>query len=142
MSVKISLEIMVTRVLIWRVAGSNSRNIYFPFDIVNDTAIDVATEMVKELEISDWEPSEIAEMIEEQISFLVPSWGSPLLEQDLHHQSFSFEEEEDDVDDDDINNGPFCSSSCSSPHNSLLAFNSSHFARGNNGDRNWIQGLS
>ncbi|KAJ6765420.1 SERINE/THREONINE-PROTEIN KINASE WNK WITH NO LYSINE -RELATED [Salix purpurea] len=45
-----------------------TRNIYFPFDIMNDTAIDVAMEMVKELEITDWEPFEIADMIEEQIS--------------------------------------------------------------------------
>lgn len=124
--------------------GNNARNIYFPFDIVNDTAIDVATEMVKELEISDWEPPEIAEMIEEQIYSLVPSWkewGSPRSEQDLHEQiSFSYGEEEDD--NDDINNRPFYSSSCSSSHNSLLALISSHFLRGNNMtscDRNWIQ---
>ena len=116
---------------------------------MNDTAIDVATEMVKELEISDWEPSEIAEMIEEQISSLVPSWkdwGSPRLEQDCLQHSFSYEEEEEEEedDDDDIAKRPFYSASCSSSQNSLLALNSSHFLCGNNltfVDRNWIQGI-
>ncbi|XP_039057434.1 probable serine/threonine-protein kinase WNK5 [Hibiscus syriacus] len=51
-----------------------ARNIYFPFDILNDTAIDVALEMVKELDIDDWEPLKIADMIEEEISSLVPTW--------------------------------------------------------------------
>ncbi|PON37669.1 Serine/threonine protein kinase [Parasponia andersonii] len=50
------------------------RNIYFPFDIVSDTPIDVATEMVKELEITAWEPFEIAEMIQGEISALIPHW--------------------------------------------------------------------
>ncbi|KAI6670883.1 hypothetical protein NL676_005768 [Syzygium grande] len=50
------------------------RNVYFPFDILNDTPIDVAMEMVKELEIVDWEAEEIAEMIGGEISALVPNW--------------------------------------------------------------------
>ncbi|KAG1338137.1 putative serine/threonine-protein kinase WNK5 [Cocos nucifera] len=50
------------------------RNIYFPFDIITDTPIDVANEMVKELDITDREPSEIAEMIAQEISILVPGW--------------------------------------------------------------------
>ncbi|XP_056176095.1 probable serine/threonine-protein kinase WNK4 isoform X2 [Syzygium oleosum] len=50
------------------------RNVYFPFDILNDTLIDVAMEMVKELEIVDWEAEEIAEMIGGEISALVPNW--------------------------------------------------------------------
>lgn len=54
-------------------AGS-VRNVYFPFDILNDTPIDVAMEMVKELEIVDWEAEEIAEMIGGEISALVPNW--------------------------------------------------------------------
>ncbi|KAL5580540.1 hypothetical protein UlMin_012982 [Ulmus minor] len=49
-------------------------NIYFPFDILRDTPIDVAIEMVKELEITDWAPFEIAEMIQGEISALVPNW--------------------------------------------------------------------
>ncbi|KAL1332421.1 hypothetical protein HN51_061229 [Arachis hypogaea] len=51
----------------------SSRNIFFPFDIVTDTPIDVAVEMVRELEISDWEPSEIAYIIEAEISELMPN---------------------------------------------------------------------
>ncbi|XAR58846.1 Non-specific serine/threonine protein kinase [Bertholletia excelsa] len=50
------------------------RNIYFPFDILSDTPLDVATEMVKELEITDWDPSEIATMIGGEISAIVPHW--------------------------------------------------------------------
>ncbi|XP_051131610.1 probable serine/threonine-protein kinase WNK4 [Andrographis paniculata] len=52
------------------------RNVFFPFDIVNDTPLDVANEMVKELEINDWRPSEIANMIDGEISGLVPGWKS------------------------------------------------------------------
>lgn len=50
------------------------RNVFFPFDIESDTPIDVANEMVKELEIMDWRPSEIANMIDGEISGLVPDW--------------------------------------------------------------------
>ncbi|RLM59029.1 hypothetical protein C2845_PM18G13830 [Panicum miliaceum] len=53
-------------------AGNNVRNIYFPFDMVNDTATEVAEEMVKELEIRDRDPSEIAAMIEQEIERLLP----------------------------------------------------------------------
>jgi len=52
-------------------AGS-ARNVYFPFDIFTDTPINVAKEMVKELDIKDWDPSEIALMIEAEISMLLP----------------------------------------------------------------------
>ncbi|CAK9164101.1 unnamed protein product [Ilex paraguariensis] len=50
------------------------RNIFFPFDFVSDSPLEVANEMVKELEITDWEPSEIADMIDGEISGLVPHW--------------------------------------------------------------------
>ncbi|KAK4492120.1 hypothetical protein RD792_002917 [Penstemon davidsonii] len=50
------------------------RNVFFPFDIVSDTPMDVANEMVKELEITDWRPAEIADMIDGEISGLVPDW--------------------------------------------------------------------
>ncbi|CAN1749668.1 Probable serine/threonine-protein kinase WNK4 [Linum perenne] len=49
------------------------RNVFFPFDILNDTPLNVAMEMVKELEIDDWEPSEIAVMINQEISALLPN---------------------------------------------------------------------
>ncbi|XP_018473727.1 probable serine/threonine-protein kinase WNK4 isoform X2 [Raphanus sativus] len=51
-----------------------AKKVSFPFDIMNDTSIDVAKEMVKELEITDWEPVEIAKMIDGEISSLVPGW--------------------------------------------------------------------
>ncbi|KAM0999046.1 hypothetical protein ACFX13_005950 [Malus domestica] len=66
------------------------RNIYFPFDVLNDTPFDVATEMVKELEITDWEPFEIANMIEGEISALVPDWKP-----EAYH---SFKYQDDDKD--------------------------------------------
>ncbi|CAN6348788.1 unnamed protein product [Urochloa humidicola] len=52
--------------------GNNVRNIYFPFDLVSDTAMEVAQEMVKELSITDREPSEIAAMIDQEIQRLLP----------------------------------------------------------------------
>ncbi|KAL5757077.1 hypothetical protein ACOSP7_021500 [Xanthoceras sorbifolium] len=90
------------------------RNVYFPFDIVNDTTLDVATEMVKELEITDWEPSEIAEMIDGELSALVPHWKNLNLPhcEDNHH-TFNYQEDYDDHD------RPLYSSSCSSSQVSL-----------------------
>ncbi|CAN6380360.1 unnamed protein product [Urochloa humidicola] len=52
--------------------GNNVRNIYFPFDLVSDTAMEVAQEMVKELSITDRDPSEIAAMIDQEIQRLLP----------------------------------------------------------------------
>ncbi|KAI3788614.1 hypothetical protein L2E82_01386 [Cichorium intybus] len=82
-----------------------ARNIYFPFDIASDTAHDVATEMVKELDINDWEPCDIAEMIDKEIINLIPTWKKEPIHslQNLdHHHSFCY----DDDDDDDDNNTP------------------------------------
>ncbi|VFQ61491.1 unnamed protein product [Cuscuta campestris] len=50
------------------------RNIYFPFDIESDTAFSVATEMVAELDITDQDVTKIADMIDGEISKLVPDW--------------------------------------------------------------------
>ncbi|KAF8402503.1 hypothetical protein HHK36_010588 [Tetracentron sinense] len=106
-----------------------ARNIYFPFDNVSDTPIDVATEMVKDLEITDREPFEIAVMIEDEISALVPNWKKewelPQL-QLPHHHSFSYQ------DDDDEPHHPFYSSSCSSSQASpsqLISSRGTHFCR-------------
>ncbi|CAM0152455.1 unnamed protein product [Urochloa decumbens] len=52
--------------------NNNVRNIYFPFDLVSDTAMEVAQEMVKELSITGREPSEIAAMIDQEIQRLLP----------------------------------------------------------------------
>lgn len=112
-----------------------ARNIYFPFDIFNDTATEVALEMVKELEITDWEPLEIAEMIEQEISSLVPNWkecGSP---QFCHQHSFSYEDEDDDNDDDGIYHPFYSNSSHSSSHASLPAF----FTNNANSPPSWLQ---
>ncbi|TVU50615.1 hypothetical protein EJB05_01993 [Eragrostis curvula] len=50
----------------------HARNIYFPFDLASDTATEVAREMVKELDITDRDPLEIAAMIEQEIDRLLP----------------------------------------------------------------------
>ena len=74
-------------------AGS-ARTVYFPFDILTDTPIDVATEMVKELEIADWEPFEIANMIDGEVSALLPHrWPSNC--SDACH-TFSYQDDEYD----------------------------------------------
>lgn len=51
-----------------------TRNIYFPFDIETDTALSVATEMVAELDITDQDVTNIADMIDGEIASLVPEW--------------------------------------------------------------------
>ncbi|KAL8153666.1 hypothetical protein V2J09_011426 [Rumex salicifolius] len=51
------------------------RNIYFPFDIENDTALSVATEMVAELDMIQQEATKIADMIDGEIASLVPDWN-------------------------------------------------------------------
>ncbi|CAN7067261.1 unnamed protein product [Brassica rapa subsp. trilocularis] len=61
-----------------------AKNVSFCFDIVNDTSIDVATEMVKELEITEWDLVEIAKMIDGEISSLVPGWRSEEDDESLH----------------------------------------------------------
>lgn len=125
----------------------HARNIYFPFDIVNDTAMDVAVEMVKELEISDWEPSEIAVMIEKEISSLVPSydnWSSP---QDYHSDQHCYSYEDDDDCDGDVVRHPFHSfSSCSSSQSSLPVFGfpslvQCHSAKNMTKDQDWFHGM-
>ncbi|KAF2290300.1 hypothetical protein P3X46_028096 [Hevea brasiliensis] len=89
------------------------RNIYFPFDILHDTPMEVAMEMVKELDIDDWEPFEIAEMIDGEISSLVPNWKKWDLPQIEAHHTFNYQE-------DDATNHPFdSSSSCSSSQASI-----------------------
>ncbi|KAI3695052.1 hypothetical protein L1987_78040 [Smallanthus sonchifolius] len=50
------------------------RNIYFPFDIESDTAFSVANEMVFELDITNQDVHKIANMIDGEISCLVPEW--------------------------------------------------------------------
>ncbi|XP_073149822.1 probable serine/threonine-protein kinase WNK5 [Henckelia pumila] len=77
--------------------GRARNNIYFPFDTTSDTPLDVAIEMVKELEITDWEPFEIADMIDKEISALVPSWKDSISPQLIHQQhSFNYNDDYDE----------------------------------------------
>jgi WNK lysine deficient protein kinase len=89
------------------------RNIYFPFDIAGDTAMEVATEMVKELDIEDRDPSEIAAMIEQEIVRLVPDWAGGNCADQQEYYTY-------DEDDDNEEQPPFyyLSSSPTSSHGS------------------------
>ncbi|KAI4324530.1 hypothetical protein MLD38_030013 [Melastoma candidum] len=104
--------------------GSGS-NIYFPFDIVNDTSINVAVEMVKDLEITDKEPMEIAAMIEDEILSLVPTWKNSGLARDVHQHSFSYQEDEDDGEGGNVRHPFYAASSHSSSLASLPVFETS-----------------
>lgn len=116
--------------------AGEKRNIFFPFDTINDTAIDVAVEMVKELEISDLEPLEIAEMIEEEISALVPTWRDWDTSNYQRQHSFSYEEEYDTS-----NHHPYFSSpSRSSSHGSSHKHNSNLFGNRYPFPQDWPQG--
>ncbi|KAG0490429.1 hypothetical protein HPP92_007292 [Vanilla planifolia] len=73
------------------------RNIYFPFDIISDTPIGVAHEMVKELEITDRDPTAIAGMISREIMNLVPQWKERVYGEDVRHvYEFGEDDEESD----------------------------------------------
>lgn len=101
-------SILILKVQITDEKGS-TRHVYFPFDILHDTSMDVGMEMVKELEISDWEPHEIANMIDETISGLLPHWKTLEQAQSENHHNLSYEEEYDGG-----NHSPSSFSSCSS----------------------------
>lgn len=60
------------------------RNIYFPFDVEEDTAMSVASEMVAELDLADQDVTKIAEMIDEEIMALVPDWKAGVAIDDHH----------------------------------------------------------
>ncbi|MED6146967.1 putative serine/threonine-protein kinase wnk5 [Stylosanthes scabra] len=126
-------------------ADGHTRNVFFPFDTIKDTAMEVAMEMVNELEISHLEPLEIAAMIDHEVSALVPTWRDPnrgsnntcYHHQHHHHQrqhSFNYEEDED------INNHhPFLTSSppsSCSPHGSIHMSCSSYKNHFNNNNGN------
>ncbi|KAM7262459.1 hypothetical protein ACFE04_000142 [Oxalis oulophora] len=124
--------------------NGHTRNIYFPFDVVNDTAIGVAMEMVKELEINDLEPMKIAEMIEEEILSLIPAWietTSPKLHQ--HHNFVYSDDDVEEGEDGKINRPYYCASSHFS-HASLPGLRShdtdqSHHHNDLNLDHDWLK---
>lgn len=66
-------ETLLTLTFHMSIAG-RVRNIYFPFDIESDTAYSVANEMVFELDITNQDVHKIADMIDGEISCLVPGW--------------------------------------------------------------------
>ncbi|GMH11318.1 hypothetical protein Nepgr_013159 [Nepenthes gracilis] len=65
------------------------RNIYFPFDIEVDTAFSVATEMVAELDITNQDVNKIADVIDAEISSLVPNWKSGFENEENPHPHFT-----------------------------------------------------
>ncbi|XP_030938315.1 probable serine/threonine-protein kinase WNK3 isoform X4 [Quercus lobata] len=67
-----------------RIADSSGhyRHIHFPFDIEEDTAVAVASEMVEELDLSDQDVSTIAEMIDAEIRSHISDWASKELPED------------------------------------------------------------
>ncbi|XLR20069.1 hypothetical protein HN51_066809 [Arachis hypogaea] len=97
-------------------ANGHTRNVFFPFDTIKDTAMEVAMEMVKELEISHLEPLEIAAMIDHEVSALVPTWRDPSCFHQQHQRqdSFNYEEEDEDIN----NHHPFFLPSSSSSSSS------------------------
>jgi len=103
----LNTKLSITHVLHIICAGS-VRNVFFPFDILSDTPIDVATEMVKELEIEDGEPYEIANMIDREISALLPHRRQSSCSDAFH----TFNYLDDDCDDD-------------GPHHHFRSFSSS-----------------
>ncbi|CAO2140619.1 unnamed protein product [Urochloa humidicola] len=116
--------------------GNNVRNIYFPFDLVSDTATEVAQEMVKELSITDREPSEIAAMIHHEIQRLLP-------EREQQHE-YNVYTAQDDDDENEEHPPPFYYLSSSSPTSSqgslcgVGPYNSTGFSGPNGGG--WFKG--
>lgn len=66
--------------------------------------------MVRELELTEWEPDEIADMIDGEITRLVPSWKDSTSVQIHEQQSVNYVDDEDD-NDDNIPRHPFYSTS-------------------------------
>lgn len=94
------------------------RNIHFPFDIESDTALSVATEMVGELGITEYDVRNIADMIDGEIPSVVPDWMPRLSSIDETSTTVSMLSPLHESN---------CSSSCNSPaNNSFSVKNSSH----------------
>ena len=86
--------------------------------------------MVKELEITHWDPFEIAEMIQGEISSLLP-----------HYDTFNYQEYDNEGDDDGSHHPFYDFSSASSSQASISGLNTSH---GNDKVANlgdWVQGM-
>ncbi|XP_074565864.1 putative serine/threonine-protein kinase WNK3 isoform X2 [Curcuma longa] len=72
------------------------RNILFPFDIVADTSVSVATEMVAELDLTDQDVTTIAAMIDTEIQAYFPNWKP------LENGTVSYSNEHDSEAEDEI----------------------------------------
>ncbi|XP_019178456.1 PREDICTED: probable serine/threonine-protein kinase WNK4 [Ipomoea nil] len=101
------------------------RNVFFPFDILNDTPTDVAIEMVKELEITDWKPTEIANMIDGEITGVVPQWKKWNQYDSSDYHALNYKDNENEH-----HNPHFSFSSCSSSQLSVS---------GNSQGPRWLQ---
>ncbi|KAG5585174.1 hypothetical protein H5410_045608 [Solanum commersonii] len=123
--------------------NGQARNIFFPFDISNDTAMEVAAEMVKELDITDWDPLQIADMIDTEISDMIPEWKkSRSLKNYEQQHSFKYVEDGDNDDDDENTPHPFYyNSSHSSSQLSLPGLLPSYKSAFHQGklDHDWLQ---
>ncbi|VFQ80132.1 unnamed protein product [Cuscuta campestris] len=112
------------------------RNVFFPFDILSDTPTEVANEMVKELEFTDWKPSEIANMIDGEISGLVPQWrkwNNHYESSDNRHHVLNYKDDDNDYP------NPFWSvSSNASSHGSVSGLITSQDMDGTNHNL-WFQ---
>ncbi|OIV95651.1 hypothetical protein TanjilG_01445 [Lupinus angustifolius] len=97
----------------------SSRNVFFPFDIFSDTPIDVAKEMVKELEITDLQPYEIATMIEGELSLLLPNKRKSSCPDSSHTFNYQDDDDDDGDDNDGLHQDFHYVSSCSSPKESI-----------------------
>nr|XP_043609140.1 probable serine/threonine-protein kinase WNK4 isoform X2 [Erigeron canadensis] len=120
-------DTIILRVQIADTEGS-VRNVYFPFDTLNDTADEVASEMVKELDIIDWEPSDISDMINGEISALIPAWNG-----DPHKLHLNHDEE------DNHNPSPHSLSSSASSQLSFSGMNASRQVEGMVSGCDWLQ---
>lgn len=92
--------------------------------------------MVKELDIRDWTPSEIADMIDGEISGLLPAQKK--LDQSLtaHYHTIDYGEDDDD------HNSPFYDfSSCSSSQVSVLGLITPERTESNRRDCHLLQGI-
>lgn len=107
--------------------------------------MEVAAEMVKELDITDWDPLQIADMIDTEISDLIPEWKNSRSLQNYEQQhSFNYVENDDNDDDDENTPHPFYyNSSHSSSQLSLPGLLPSYKSTFHQGklDHDWLQGL-
>lgn len=112
-----------------------TRNVFFPFDMASDTPNGVANEMVRELDITDWTPSEIADMIDGEISGLLPYSKKWAQSQPSQYHILDYQEDED-------HNNPFNDfSSSSSSQVSILGVFTSQGMGENTRDCHLYQGI-